>query len=66
MKQKTHSGAKKRFRVTGKKGSIKIVGRKAATRHLLINKKKRQKKMTGTPFALEAGDAKTIRKMLKI
>lgn len=39
MKQKTHSGAKKRFKVTAN-GKIKFA--KAAHRHLMVNKTKRQ------------------------
>ena len=41
MKAKTHSGAKKRFKVTSK-GKIKF--NKAAHRHLMVNKNKRQKR----------------------
>jgi large subunit ribosomal protein L35 len=41
MKMKTHSGAKKRVRITGK-GKIKVA--KTSKKHLLINKSKRQKK----------------------
>lgn len=63
MKQKTHSGAKKRFRATG---SGKLVGRKASARHLLTNKSKRQKKMQSKPFGMNNGDTKTVRKLLNI
>ncbi len=66
MKQKTHSGAKKRFRVTGSKKKPKIVGRKASARHLLSSKSKRQKKMQGKPFDMEKGDSKNIKKLLSI
>lgn len=41
MKAKTHSGAKKRFKVTA---SGKIRFDKAAHRHLMVNKSKRQKR----------------------
>lgn len=41
MKQKTHSGAKKRFKLTGT-GKIKFD--KAAHRHLMVGKSKRQKR----------------------
>jgi len=41
MKMKTHSGAKKRVRITGT-GKIKVA--KTSKQHLLINKSKRQKK----------------------
>lgn len=66
MKQKTHSGAKKRFKITGGKKNPKLIGRKASTRHLLINKSKRQKKMTGKAFGMEKGDTKNIKKLLNI
>ncbi|EKD93566.1 MAG: hypothetical protein ACD_28C00115G0006 [uncultured bacterium] len=66
MKQKTHSGAKKRFRVTGSTSDPKIVGRKAAARHLLFGKAKRQKKLALTPHIMKAGDAKVIKKLLHI
>lgn len=66
MKQKTHSGAKKRFRATGSKKSTKIVGRKASARHLLSSKSKRQKKMRGKAFDMEKGDSKTIKKLLNL
>lgn len=41
MKAKVHSGAKKRFKLTGT-GKIKF--NKVAHRHLLVNKSKRQKR----------------------
>jgi large subunit ribosomal protein L35 len=66
MKQKTHSGAKKRFKATGSKKKTKIVGRKASARHLLINKSKRQKKMRGKTFDMEKGDSKNIKKLLNL
>tara|TARA_B100000315_G_C14050448_1_gene351650 strand:+ start:302 stop:502 length:201 start_codon:yes stop_codon:yes gene_type:complete len=66
MKQKTHSGAKKRFRLTGSKKKGKIVGRKASARHLLTAKSKGQKKMRGKPFDMQKGDTKTIKKLLNI
>lgn len=40
MKQKTHSGAKKR---TKKTGTGKYIVQKASQNHLLVNKSKRQK-----------------------
>ncbi len=46
MKQKTHSGAKKRFRVTGK-GKIKRG--QARMRHLLSNKSSKRKRHLGSP-----------------
>ena len=46
MKQKTHSGAKKRFKVTGK-GKIKRG--QARMRHLLSNKSSKRKRHLGSP-----------------
>ncbi len=66
MKQKTHSGAKKRFKATGSKKQIKVVGRKASARHLLSNKSKRQKKMQGKTFDMQKGDTQTIKKLLNL
>ncbi|HCW32536.1 MAG: hypothetical protein UT55_C0009G0020 [Candidatus Peregrinibacteria bacterium GW2011_GWE2_39_6] len=63
MKQKTHSGAKKRFRLTA---NNKVVGRKAATRHLLTNKNKRQTKLQKKAFILSSSDTKTAKALLKV
>ena len=46
MKQKTHSGAKKRFHVTG---SGKIKRGQARMRHLLSNKTSKRKRHLGAP-----------------
>ena len=43
MKQKTHSGAKKRVKVKGKGKKLKLTFNKAGRRHLLLNKSKKQK-----------------------
>lgn len=66
MKLKTHRGAKKRFKVSGSKRHLKILGRKAAVRHRLMQKTKRQKKMTRNAQALPNRDARYIRKMLHV
>jgi large subunit ribosomal protein L35 len=42
MKQKTHSGAKKRVKKTG---TGKFVVQKSCRNHLLVNKSKRQKQI---------------------
>lgn len=47
MKQKSHSGAKKRTKLTGRKksnGSGKLMFGNACKRHLLTNKSKKAKK----------------------
>ncbi len=60
-KQKTHSGAKKRFKVTG---SGKILREKAGKRHLLEHKSsKLTRRLTGTTEVSKA-DTKAIKKLL--
>jgi large subunit ribosomal protein L35 len=60
-KQKTHSGAKKRFKVTG---SGKILREKAGKRHLLERKASTlTRRLTGTTEVSKA-DAKTAKKLL--
>ena len=60
-KQKTHSGAKKRFKVTG---TGKILHERAGKRHLLEHKTSRlTRRLTGTA-ELAPGDAKTAKKLL--
>ena len=46
MKMKTHSGAKKRFRV---KGNGKIKRGQARKRHILSNKSSKRKRHLGAP-----------------
>jgi large subunit ribosomal protein L35 len=60
-KQKTHSGASKRFKITG---SGKVLFQRAGKRHLLERKpSKLTRRLTGTA-ELSAPDAKTARKLL--
>ncbi|RCV53015.1 50S ribosomal protein L35 [Marinitenerispora sediminis] len=60
-KNKSHSGASKRFRVTG---SGKIMRRRANKNHLLEHKPtKRTRRLTGD-VVLAPADAKKIRKLL--
>jgi len=63
MKQKTHSGTKKRTKVTG---SGKILFQKSCKNHLLSSKSKRAKKSFkgGTPA--DSGKLKTLSRLLKI
>jgi large subunit ribosomal protein L35 len=62
-KQKTHSGAKKRFKVTG---TGKILHERAGKRHLLERKSsKLTRRLTGTA-ELAPGDTKTVKKLLGI
>ncbi|MDO9486688.1 MAG: 50S ribosomal protein L35 [Actinomycetota bacterium] len=60
-KQKTHSGAKKRFKVTG---TGKITHEQANRRHLLESKSsKRMRRLEGDKV-LAPGDAKKVKKLL--
>ena len=60
-KQKTHSGAKKRVKVTG---SGKLLREKAGKRHLLERKpSKLTRRLTGTTEFAKS-DQKTIKKLL--
>lgn len=64
MKTKTHSGAKKRFKLTGT-GKIKMA--KAAHRHLLVNKSKRQKRGSRKGvIQTQKGEIARIKSMLRI
>ena len=61
MKNKTHSGTKKRIKVSG---SGKLLREKAGKRHLLERKaSKLTRRLTGTA-ELSPGDAKTAKKLL--
>jgi large subunit ribosomal protein L35 len=58
-KMKTHSGAKKRFKLTA---NGKVRGRHAFTSHIL--EKKSPKKKLGNPVILKPDDAKRVKKLL--
>jgi large subunit ribosomal protein L35 len=60
-KQKTHSGAKKRFKVTG---TGKVLHERAGKRHLLERKSSAlTRRLTGTA-ELAPQDAKKVKKLL--
>ena len=60
-KQKTHSGAKKRFKVTG---TGKVLHERAGKRHLLERKSSQlTRRLTGTA-ELAPQDAKKVKKLL--
>ena len=63
MKQKTHSGLKKRTKLTG---SGKIMFKKSCKNHLLSSKSKRQLKGDKGGVKAPAGHMKTISRMLNI
>ncbi|MDD2858862.1 MAG: 50S ribosomal protein L35 [Candidatus Nanopelagicales bacterium] len=60
-KQKTHSGAKKRFKVTG---SGKITHEQAGRRHLMEVKSSRRTRRIEGDKVLAPGDAKKVKKLL--
>ena len=60
-KMKSHSGAKKRFKVTG---SGKLQGRHANSSHILEKKSPKRKRHLGKPTMLKPDDAKRVKKLL--
>jgi len=60
-KQKTHSGAKKRFKVTG---TGKIMRRRAMASHLLEKKSPKRKRGFRKDVPLAPADVKTLKKLL--
>jgi len=62
-KMKTHSGAKKRFKVTG---SGKLTHRQAGKRHLNEHKSTRRTRRLSTDEVLTTADARKARRLLGI
>lgn len=60
-KMKTHSGAKKRFRVTG---SGKLVHRRANRNHLLEHKSSRRTRRLDNEAIMSPADTKKANKLL--
>lgn len=60
-KQKTHSGAKKRFRKTG---TGKILHRRANFRHILEKKSSTRKRRLGRVASVSDQDTRRARKLL--
>ncbi|MDE0974002.1 MAG: 50S ribosomal protein L35 [Candidatus Nanopelagicales bacterium] len=60
-KQKTHSGAKKRFKVTG---SGKIMREQANRRHLLEVKSSKRTRRLAADLEVAPADLKRVKKML--
>jgi len=60
-KLKTHKGAKKRFKITGKK---KVVHKKAYKSHLLTKKPAKRKRNLGKKELIKEPDKVRIKKML--
>jgi large subunit ribosomal protein L35 len=63
MKQKTHSGLKKRTKITG---SGKVKFQKSCKNHLLSSKSTRQKKYGRLGISAPKGMMKTLSRLLKI
>jgi large subunit ribosomal protein L35 len=62
-KMKTHSGAKKRFKVTAKG---KVRGRHPFTSHILEKKSPKKKRALGAPKLLNEHDVPRVKKMLGV
>ncbi len=60
-KMKTHSGAKKRFRLTG---TGKVMREQAGGRHLLEHKSSRFKRSIANDLVVSKPDAKKVKKLL--
>jgi len=60
-KNKTHSGASKRFRITG---SGKIMRRRAGRNHLLEHKSSRRTRRLYDEVVMAPADAQKIKKLL--
>ncbi|MCX6404690.1 MAG: 50S ribosomal protein L35 [Actinobacteria bacterium] len=60
-KNKTHSGAKKRFRITG---TGKVMKEQANKRHLLESKSSKRTRRLSVDQVLSPGDAKKAKKLL--
>ncbi|EEH65296.1 MAG: 50S ribosomal protein L35 [Actinomyces urogenitalis] len=60
-KNKTHSGAKKRFRVTG---SGKLMREQAGKRHLLEVKSSRRKRKLSKDQVVDASNLREVKKLL--
>jgi large subunit ribosomal protein L35 len=60
-KMKTHSGAKKRFKVTA---NGKVRARHAMTSHMLGHKSAKRKRRLGRPVEVAPSQAKVVKKLL--
>jgi large subunit ribosomal protein L35 len=61
-KMKTHSGAKKRFRLTSKG---KVRARHAMKSHILGKKNSKRRRRLDEPVFLEGGDARKAKDLLR-
>ena len=60
-KNKTHSGAKKRFRITG---TGKVMREQAGARHLLEHKSSRKTRRLASDKVVAKADTKRVRSLL--
>ena len=60
-KMKTHSGAKKRFKLTA---TGKVRGRHAFTSHILEKKSPKRKRQMGNAAVISDHDTKAVKKLL--
>jgi len=62
-KMKTHSGTKKRFKVTA---TGKVRGRSAFSSHILEKKSSKRKRRLGTPAVISPQDAHRVKELLGV
>jgi large subunit ribosomal protein L35 len=62
-KMKTHSGAKKRFKVTG---TGKVRGRSAFSSHILEKKSPKRKRRLAAPAVISDDDSPRIKRLLGV
>jgi len=62
-KMKTHSGTKKRFKITG---TGKIKRRKAFTSHIMTKKSKKRKRALRKSAIVDSGNERLIKRLLVI
>jgi large subunit ribosomal protein L35 len=62
-KSKTHSGAKKRFRLTG---TGKVRGRSAFSSHILEKKSPKRKRRLGRPAVISKHDEPQVKTLLGV
>ncbi len=61
-KMKSHSGAKKRFKITG---TGKVRGRHGMTSHILEKKSAKRKRRLGRPVVIAKADAKRVSELIR-
>jgi large subunit ribosomal protein L35 len=62
-KMKTHSGAKKRFRLTA---TGKVRGRSAFTSHILEKKSSKRRRRLGRPAVISPQDSRRVKELLGV